>query len=366
MNRGKALLTLGLFSGTLSISMIARAFPDMIRHHYVNCNACHASPTGGGMLNSYGQQMSKELLSTWGSETEHLPLHGLGQTVGAEPSSFLIGGDVRLIQTYRNSPERISARGFLMQAGLEIGASVGSLTAVINVGHAQAANNSVSGESSKYYLIYGIGETVAVMAGRFIPQFGLLTAYHTLPTRSGFGPDSEKDTLQIVGSDEKWGYSMAYARSKTNISSANRESQMIGHVHLNLRDSYRLGFSAHETRTATQSRQSASLHAILGFSDNWSYLTDFVWTRTEGVPGLSLSEMSIVDWEMTRGLHLYLMQDYQRQTVADDSLSDSYGLGVRFYPRPHFEFDSVFRKKRTVVVADRFDDEAWLLAHYYF
>jgi hypothetical protein len=58
------------FSLLLLVSGRAMGFPDLIRHGYTNCIACHVSPNGGGVLTKYGRSLSKELLSTWGREGE--------------------------------------------------------------------------------------------------------------------------------------------------------------------------------------------------------------------------------------------------------------------------------------------------------
>src|ERR1700720_2791062 len=51
-------------------SSSAWAFPEMVRHGYVNCSSCHISPTGGGVLTQYGRELSREILSTWGTQNE--------------------------------------------------------------------------------------------------------------------------------------------------------------------------------------------------------------------------------------------------------------------------------------------------------
>jgi len=48
----------------------AQAYPWMIKHGYTNCGACHADPSGGELLTSYGHGISWEALSThWSSSS---------------------------------------------------------------------------------------------------------------------------------------------------------------------------------------------------------------------------------------------------------------------------------------------------------
>ena len=48
----------------------ANAFPEMVRHGYTNCTACHVAANGGGILTPYGSTLSEEVLSTWHFEGE--------------------------------------------------------------------------------------------------------------------------------------------------------------------------------------------------------------------------------------------------------------------------------------------------------
>ncbi len=52
----------------LLLAPLCLGFPEMVRHGYVNCVACHMSPDGGGVLTPYGRSLSKELLSIAGSD----------------------------------------------------------------------------------------------------------------------------------------------------------------------------------------------------------------------------------------------------------------------------------------------------------
>jgi len=52
--------------------IFAHAYPEMARAGYVNCNSCHISVNGGGILNDYGRELSKEELAVWKSKDESL------------------------------------------------------------------------------------------------------------------------------------------------------------------------------------------------------------------------------------------------------------------------------------------------------
>src|SRR5690349_16801540 len=92
-------------------SKAALAFPEMIRNGYVNCAACHYSPSGGGILTPYGRQLSREILSNSGKQGEEAFLYGLAKS----PQWLALGGDIRLLESYRNTPTVQTTRFVPMQ-----------------------------------------------------------------------------------------------------------------------------------------------------------------------------------------------------------------------------------------------------------
>ena len=93
----------------------AHAYPELVRHGYVNCTSCHVSPTGGGILTSYGRQLSAEILSSSAREGEGDFIYG---ALGL-PEWLDLGGDLRSVVTYRDTPLIRQSQLILMQADLE-------------------------------------------------------------------------------------------------------------------------------------------------------------------------------------------------------------------------------------------------------
>ena len=102
------------------VSLNVSAFPDMIRHGYTNCTACHMSPSGGGVLNQYGKSLSKEVLSTWGAEGEENFLHGAVDTTAVN-DWLVLGGDIRAVQVHQENDLIKRGKFIKMQAGVELG-----------------------------------------------------------------------------------------------------------------------------------------------------------------------------------------------------------------------------------------------------
>lgn len=350
----------------------ARAYPDLIRHNYVNCTACHVSPTGGGLLNAYGRSMSSEVLSAWSHERESEVMHG-ALAEEALPQWFNIGGDVRAIQIHRETPDKITERFVLMQSTLETAVSFKRVTAVIAVGEADRASRSVRLISPRFYEMWNPVDELSVRAGRFIPVFGINVPYHTLPTRQslGFAPGGERDAVESVWSGESWNLGLSLSRTPQGpVPADQRESLVTAQLNRNFAGSYRIGASFLKGATEGYEREAYGVHGLLGFSEKLAYLTEFTAQRTlprAGNASTGLYHFSQLLYEVKKGWNVYLLEDYEKSDLENSkSLSHSLGPGVRFFPRPHFEFDAVFLKRRVATVADRYDDMAWILAHYYF
>src|SRR5262249_41585566 len=114
------------------LPMTAMAFPELIRHGYTQCTACHVSPNGGSLLNAYGRPLARAVLSTWSSQGEGGLLHGAVKDPAEH--GVLIGGDVRSIQIRKENAKTLDGRFFLMQAELDGAYQKGSFTGYISVG----------------------------------------------------------------------------------------------------------------------------------------------------------------------------------------------------------------------------------------
>lgn len=68
----------------------AHAYAWMLKHQYTSCNACHADPSGGELLTSYGRTLTQEALSMkWGGSAEgSAGMYRLKRTVAVNPARF--------------------------------------------------------------------------------------------------------------------------------------------------------------------------------------------------------------------------------------------------------------------------------------
>lgn len=73
-----------------------------------------------------------------------------------------------------------------------------------------------------------------------------------------------------------------------------------------------------------------------------------------------------LDYELLQGIHLYLAEDLLKTDFKESgSLSQSFGGGIQFFPRPHFEWLGSYQKQRNLRIRSDFNDFFWLMMHFY-
>lgn len=360
----------GLFL-VMAFTLNARAYPEMVRHHYVNCNSCHVSPNGGGLLNEYGRGMSAEVLSTWSYENEALFLHGAVKP-GKLPAALNIGGDVRALQVHRETKAVREGRYILMQAQVEAGVTAGPFTGVMAFGQANQENHIEAGVP-RFYLMANATENLQLRVGRFLPAFGINLPQHTYPTRGplGFGYDGNRNTIEANYSGDQWHGALSASESRTNPRNGERERGVAFQLERFIGDKYRVGVSTWNGQSERSKRWVNSVHGILGFREDLYLLSEFAWqSRRPTAPAAArengIYQFNRLGYELTKGLHVLAIEEFSKANLKrTDSQVISFGTGVLWYPRPHFEFEVTFNQRKILRASREFEDYAYLMAHYY-
>jgi hypothetical protein len=351
---------------SLFVSTKVLAYPEMVRHHYPNCIACHESPSGGGLLNAYGRGISFSLLSTWGSANEARPFYGAIDNKWMK-NWFNAGGDLRGLQLHTNSAQGMMGRFIRMQAGIETAFKVGQVKFVSFFGKQETGHRLV-GEFTRYFLMYQPLDELTIRAGRFLPNFGLNVAEHSLPTRKGLGFDQgqERNQVETMWSGENFNSSIALTESVKTDKKKTTEKAGTAQINYTFFDNYKLGTSVWLGKENGKSRQIYGLHGILGITEKLYYLTEFdfqsSFDRKHG-----LFHFSKLGYEIVKGFHLLGLEDYRKADMTNDkTLVNSYGLGAAFYPRPHFDIEASWNKMRVAAMSSDYMDYAYLMLHFYF
>lgn len=355
----------------LVLSPAALAFPEMVRHHYVNCNSCHVSPSGGGLLTEYGRGMAGEVLSTWNYENEALFLHGALKPEKM-PKAVNVGGDLRVLQVHQENRNVRQGRFILMQSQVEAGLTAGPVTAVAAFGKPNRENH-VEAEFTRFYLLANANETLQFRVGRFLPPFGINLPHHTLPTRQslGFGYDSDRNTMEAHWNGESWHSAVAASESRLKSRLAERERAASWQIERFFLDSYRVGLSFWNGESDKMSRWLVGAHGILGFTEHLYYMTEFtVQSKKSKATGADretgIYRFGRLGYEITKGVHLLALEELSKSNLPNPkTFGLSFGVGALWYPRPHFEFELALNQRKNMAVSKEFEDYAYLMLHYY-
>ena len=361
---------LALLAVSSGFSSIAHAYPENVRHGYVNCTSCHVSPMGGGTLTPYGRALSSELVSTWSYKGEEGFLHGLIKE-DKMPEWLMIGGDLRSVQTLKNTPAATEAKYIPMVEDIEAAVKVKKFTVDLEFGKIEEPDHARFG-SRRYFAMYNITDEVTARVGRFYPQFGLYIPDHYVPTRRGLGFDEgqERNSGEVAWNGENYSAFLTVSQTPGEFDPSQRETGYAAQVNKNLGESSKVGASLWYGTSDQSNREIAAVHGILGFSKKLFLLSEFdhqwmtVKASDSGQRGLYAYNR--LGYELVKGLILFGQAEYgQGNLSAGNTAGDAYGPGVQFFPRPHFEFMGLWRKMRTRAQGADFYDYAFLMAHYY-
>ena len=339
------------------------AYPENVRHGYVNCTSCHVSPTGGGILTPYGRDLSREVLSTWGKEGEGEFLYGIIKL----PDWLLMGGDARTLYLYRDNPRVQEGMWLWMQSDVEASLSFKNLWFVGTFGKNYSGSRGII--SRRHYINWRPREELSFRGGRFYPAFGINTPDHIIPTKRGLGWDQGDETYNVevgwLGESFNFYATGIFGRPDFSPSKQEKGISLLGA--LNLGERFKVGGSYYFGHKSDEDRHILGPFGILGFTSHFFLLSEFDWqwkdTTTGSQSGFVHYER--LNYEIFQGLHLYLNHEQSYLNLNSSSSNQySFGLGMQFFPRPHFELNLLWQKQKTPTYDD-FVDFAWVLLHFY-
>ncbi len=376
-------LTIGLgLLFSVIISPNSNAHPELTRHGYTSCTSCHVSPNGGGVLTPYGRNLSRELLSTWGTPREAEILHGAlpeEWMKGLDESKLRIGGDARWIQTHRENKSVRSGQFFFMQAHVEVAWDEGPWVFDLAVGKVEDPRGKGTFQfvGSRYYGMYRMNDSAALRIGRFETTFGLNLSDHTLFVRRplGLGPGYDRDNVELSWIGERNQYFASFMKSAIANGDSDREQAAAFRYERVIKENSRLGASFWQGEGGTDAGDSrfkrilAGLHSIVKISQQVFLMGEI--NRQERLEArvaggrMTQSQYGFLrfNYEPFQGVIPLLQYQHERGDVNLDSTeTNKYGLGFTFFPRTHFEFFGVWNR---AIRSGEWSDEAYLMLHYY-
>ncbi len=350
-----------------------QAFPEMVRHGYGNCSSCHVSPSGGGLLTNYGRELGKEVLSTWSTENEHLPFY----TPVALPEAFRIGGDIRSIQTYSDTPQVKQGKYFLMQADVDFGWVTEGYSVVASIGRDMGSPNTNDDDkwsSRRHYVLVPlgiIGKGYSVRAGRFYKNFGLMIPDHTSEIRRGIGWDQNSETynLEFNYQTEEYAVAVTGVGGRPDDEDAVSDKGVALSASRFINSKYKVGLSYFYGETTDNvGRELYGIFWALGLNEDLYWLGEFDWTRT-APKNVALTEgfasYNRVGYQVYKGIDLYLFHQAKKSDTDASKLDvQRIGPGAQWSPRPHWIFTAQWEKVTRYTVSSKAYDSAWFIFQY--
>jgi hypothetical protein len=352
------------------------AFPDQIRHGYVNCTACHASPTGGGALTAYGRELSRELLSTWGKEGES----DFAYFIKEKPEWLILGGDMRSVYTYRNNPKLTEGKWIFMQMDLEAYANwqdkffVGGTVGFERV-------RKFSGEyemeflSRRHWINYRPTDTISFRAGKFNPAFGINVPDHIIVTKRGLGWDQQSETYNAEASflGENWNHYITGIFGRPDSDTVIRDKGVSLTSSYSFAERYKVGASYHYGSRAGARRHVVGPWALLGFTKKFYVLTETNFesrdprtTANRATKSHGVASYTKFGYELVQGWHLFFTEEVSQLNFQQNNTRTwGHTIGTQWFPRPHLDFLISWQKLQTAAFPGKYTDFAWLQIHFY-
>jgi hypothetical protein len=372
-------LIIWLLVGVSSFLPQAFAYPEFIRHGYVNCTACHISPTGGGVINHYGRELSRASLSTWGYEGEEKPAYFINQ-----PEWLNLGGDYRSVYNYQDTPLAEMGMYQFMQLDIEAAAQYKSWTFDASVGYQDPVHGQTWRDhliSRKHYIMYHFTDEVALRGGRFFPEYGIFTPNHVLTIKEQLNiyqpqplGDGESYNLEFSYIGDPWNVIVTQIFGRPDDPSVQRYVGTSVWGGYNISDHDKIGLSFMYETNDFNHRYVTGPFGLLGVTERLYVMTegDFQALTPKSATSSPPTQWGFIEttragYELVQGLHLVLDQEFARNNFsALSTLKQRYGAGVWWFPRPHIELGLEYQKRqdRSQPFTD-FYDYLYFLWHFY-
>ena len=354
----------------------AEAYPEMVRYGYVNCNSCHVSLTGGGVLNDYGREISREKLALFKSDDEHAKESLFAYGILSETSlqkHIKAGGDLRSVYYYVDDENTRQARTIFMQGDFEAAYVSPKFILDATAGVEQlGAGKNLTFLSRRHYAQYALSEAFNIRGGKFTPAYGINTADHITLTRNPLqlGENFESYNLEFSYITEQWNAFVTGILGRFDNKQSKQDRGFSVQGAYAPTERIKIGANAWYGEQLNQSRWLAGPFGLVSLSPSVIFQSevDFEWVKPNGAllsrRGVATSQK--LSYEALEGLWVYGIQEYGKSNfLSEVSQAESYGLGVQIFPRSHFEFNLAYQRVRQGGGSRNFYDTAFLMSHFY-
>ncbi len=364
------LLALFIFLGTLE----ANAYSELSRHGYVNCTACHLSPSGGGLLTPYGRELTRAVVSTWGVKNEQYFAYNSVPAL-SKNDKLLVGAFLRGLQSYKTDTVATEARAIFMQADVDLAYNSKKWALLGAVGR-QELRNGLESEarifSRRHYGLYRFDQKNVLRIGKFLQFYGLNDPNHQMYVRRylNFGFDTESYNAEYSFLGDNFSFYLTsvfgnldkkYSKKKGKGTSASG-SYFFG-------DNQKIGLSSYLGSETTSKRNVFGIWGIFSFHSK-VFTTHELDLQKRKIKLTGRKESGFVtsnkiNFELIQGLIGFITYDLANLNPASTSSKQfAYGAGINLFPRPHFEFVSAWQREEIVKLKSQ-SDLFSLVVHFY-
>jgi len=355
------------------------AYPETIRHGYMNCMACHTSPQGGDLLSPYGRQLSKELFSR--NESVFKATNGEKNYLEIETPEWLsVGANLRLLQAFSESSIASKGQFLIMQVDIDSLVKVfrDKVKLYASIGRFEPSKPETEWKdfiySPRVWLQYQEvweGDQVSFLrAGRFFPSYGINIPEHNFLSRSelDFNPGQERVAAEATWSNEKYQLTGDLLFQRANYNEYVPEKGYVIQLSKVFGENSRAGINSYRSTVTTNAVDEKKSHdgifAMVGWNDKVSTMIQADRIYSGGKTGFV--DLLKMGYEWTKGVEVAVFQEYYSADVQKtDPHTESYGVEALYFPIPNFNLAAAYKKQKDSSQLEEYQNIAWVIAHIY-
>lgn len=360
---------------------VVQAFPEMIRHGYMNCMACHTTYQGGDLLTPYGKELANELLNRQDSIFQS-PSSDRYEWKVETPEWLTLGSHVRFLQTLSENSLASKARFMVMQFDVDAALKISDALKIYGaVGRYEPTAPEAEWKDFIYWPRSWIqytqtsddsSDSLALRVGRFFPTYGLNLAEHAYINRShlSFNPGQERLAAEVSWNSVNYQGVLTGITQRASFQKYSSEKGYALQLSKIFGSKVRAGLNIYRTALKTNDQnleqKMEGLYALIGFNEQWSSLLQF---DQRHLPDSKTGVISFIKlgYEYTKGIEFFGTHEYENNdTTKTDPHIEAYGLGVQYFPASNMDFFFTFKKQKDSSQLNEYQNILWMIAHLYF
>ncbi|MBC7419989.1 MAG: hypothetical protein H7328_04610 [Bdellovibrio sp.] len=333
----------------------AWAFPQFISNQSTHCFQCHSSDQNG-LLNSYGKNYSRNILSQ--SNSEYLDI----QT----PSWLQVGARSVFLQTFTESSQNSQAAFSIKRA--EVGALLKQqvdsheFTALATFGRYEPIAKDITFRDYAYlpefYFNYQIVENESdlllnVKIGRYKPNYGIAIRDYQIINEMNFGQERTQGQLSLQGAEYEFLYSRLFNRRDYNLTSS--ESGDLLRLSRVVKKNLLIGINSYKSNM----QSFEGVFAVIQSSDELSTLLQIDQHHFDDKKGVAFFIRP--EYIIQQGLKFFSALEYRNRQIETSNPHDQQiSAGLQYFPYAQVDLTAVYKNTNNTNVISPDSQSLWL------